>query len=176
MKNLIIPFTAIALSVVFISCGSAQGKKIGDAGEKTEASSTTEASKDQAFKLNEIVQLGDYVITVTKAQNNVPAPDEFTSPEKGKKFVAIEVVYENKTSRPIDYNPLDWQLIDGEGYSFDTDHNETKGVPLNSGTLNPGQKVKGWVNFSTTKESKDLKAQFTPSLISDNNVQIQLGF
>jgi hypothetical protein len=175
MKMLFKSLSIAAFVVTLASCGGAEGTKIDTAGEKVAEAAETKSREDLSFKINDVIKLGDYVVTVTKFVNNAPAPDEFSTPESGKKFVTVEVLYENRTSdKQLSYNPFDWKLIDSDGYNYDLDINSPKEPTLQSGTINPGQKARGWVNFQTPKEAKDFKLQFIPNWLSDDNVEVQL--
>lgn len=174
MKMLTKSLMIAAVVSTLASCGSNEAKKIGTAGET--ASAEAPKSESHVFKVNDVIQLGDYVITITKFIDNAPSPDEFTKPEEGKKFVAAEVLYENTTGdKQLDYNPFDWKLIDGDSYSYEIDiMNSAKEPSLHAGTLNTGQKARGWVNFQIPKEARELKLQFTPNWLSNENVVVQL--
>lgn len=171
--------TATIVSIL-VSCGGAEGTKVQTTGEKITSTAPTEEApvekKGLHFKLNETIKLGDYVITVTKVIDNAPAPDEFSTPENGKKFVVIEVLYENPTTdKQLTYNPFDWKLYDGDSYVYELDMmNNAKGPELQDGTLNPGQKVRGWITFQTAKNASNFKAQFQPDWFGEDNVEVQL--
>jgi hypothetical protein len=172
LKNLGIAAFVVSLT----SCGGAEGTKIETTGEKVADASTEQSGhKDLSFKLNDVIKLGDYVVTVTRVIDNAPASDEFSTPDAGKKFVAVEVLYENRTSdKTLDYNPFDWKLIDSDSYNYEMDGNTSKEPTLQAGTINPGQKARGWINFQTPKDAKQFKLQFQPSWLSNENVEIQL--
>lgn len=175
MKLLSKSLAIAALIVTISSCGGAEGTKIDTAGEKVASTEKSKSREDLSFKINDVIKLGDYVITVTKFIDNAPAPDEFSKPEKGKKFVSVEVLYENRTGdEQLNYNPFDWKLFDSDSYSYDMDINSPKEPTLQAGTINPGQKARGWVNFQTPLESRKFKLQFTPNWLSDDNVEVVL--
>lgn len=176
MKKILTIIAVAATTISLVSCDGTQGTKVETTGEKLDASASSKGRKDLMFKLDETIKLGDYVVTVKKIVDNAPSPDEFTTPESGKKFVAIEVMYENPTTdKQINYNPFDWKLIDSDAYNYDADMNTAKTPELNSGTLNPGQKARGWITFQTAKDAANFKAQFAPSWIDNSNVEIQLN-
>lgn len=180
MKTSLTLLTLTITTSVLVACNGAEGTKVEQTGEKVSKSngekSDDNGKKGLSFKINEAVKLGDYVITVTKFVDNVPAPDEFSAPQSGKKFVAIEVLYENRTNdKQIDAGPADWKLIDGDSYSYDADIMEEAKTPgLSFGTVNPGQKSKGWITFQATKEAKNFKVQFIPDVFENENVEIVL--
>ncbi len=178
MKKELTILTILMITILFSSCGGADGTLIDKTAQKINAPTTdnqAKARKDLLFKLNETIQIGHYVITVTKFIDNVSAPDEFSTPDKGKKFTAIEVLYENRTNnKQLNYNPFEWKLIDSDGYNYEMDMNSVKEPNLHDGTLNPGQKARGWITFQSSKNSKNFKVQFQPSWVSNENVEVQL--
>jgi hypothetical protein len=177
MKMFLKNLSIAALVVTLASCGGADGTKIETTGEKVAGSSETSSeSKTQSFKLNDVIKLDDYVVTVTKIVDNAPH-EEYLGPEPGKKFVSVEVLYENRTSdKTLDYSTIDWKLSDGDSYNYDADAISGKTPTLDAmGTINPGQKVRGWVNFQTPKAAKGFKIQFQPNWLSNANVIVDLN-
>jgi predicted small lipoprotein YifL len=175
MKMFFRNLSIAACVVTLASCG-ADGTKISDSGEKVAGSSASSAeTKTKSFRKGDVIQLGDYVITVTKIVDPAPATDEFMKPDAGKKFVAIEVLYENRTSdKTLDYNPYDWKITDSESYTYDPDAIGGKSPTLEMGTINPGQKTRGWLNFQTPRDAQSFKAQFQPNWLSNENVLVEL--
>jgi hypothetical protein len=85
------------------------------------------------------------------------------------------VLYENRTNgKQIDAGPADWKLIDGDSYSYEAYLMDAKSPGLSFGTVNPGQKSKGWITFVTAKEAKSFKVQFIPNMFENENVEIVL--
>lgn len=182
MKKVVIPSATLGtllLVVVFLSgCSGSSGIPQGTQPEKINTDiSTTEESKIEAqvFKLGETIRLGDYVVSVSKMEDPYKAQNQYTQPDSGNRFVAVEVVYENGTTdKSLDYNPFDWKLFDSEGYGFESSFMADKEPRLSSGTLNPSGKVRGWLTFEVPQESKDFKLQFTPNFWDNDNVEILL--
>jgi len=130
------------------------------------------------FNINEEIQIGDYIIQVSKILDPYNPKDVVYSPEKGNKFVAIEVIYKNNSTSPFEYNAvIDWKLIDSEGYTYDFGLLPGGKEPLISyGTINPNGKVKGWLTFETLKESQNFSLQFDPlNQYTISNVEIKLN-
>lgn len=172
---LILPLAAILL----MACSGSTGEEITSTPQKVdeEQTSTTETEvKAETFVIGDTIELGDYVIKVTKFENPYIESNEFSQPETGNKFVAIEVEYQNNTyDKTISYNLFDWTVSDQEGYAYDSTFLATKTPDLSSGDLNPGGKVKGWVTFEVLESSTKFKAKFTPSFWDNDNVEIELN-
>jgi hypothetical protein len=158
---------AAIITVTFASCGG------GTEGTPVSKTGKSGSKEGLTFKVGEEVKLGDYVIKVNKMEDYTPS-DEMFSAKKGMKMVVLEVEYSNATTdKQINANPFDWSASDNKGYSYDIgSSSDTKEPSLNDKTINPGGKVKGWLTFEIPKDSKLTKAQFTPGII--DNVEIEL--
>jgi hypothetical protein len=163
------PTTLLAgiIAITLASCGS------GTEGTEITKTGTSKSKEGLSFKAGEEVKLGDYVIKVNKIQDYTPSDEMFVAKD-GMKMVVIEVEYSNPTSdKQIHANPTDWSVSDNQGYSYDYGSSaDTKEPALNDKTLNPGGKVKGWLTFEIPKANKLTKAQFTPGLT--DNIEIEL--
>ncbi len=130
-----------------------------------------EEDETMEYKIGDKVELGDYIVEVA-AIEDVSATDMW-KPDKGNKFVAIEVVYENISDEPAPYNVYDWTLFDSDSYSYQPAIS-IKEPTLNSGDLNSGKKVRGWITFEVPEESSKYSVQFNPNWLSNENVEIVL--
>ena len=170
---------AILVAVILSGCSGSSGNPQGTAPEKVDQSAQSSADQDkpkqQTFKIGDAIKLGDYIITITKTEDPYKSKNQYMGPESGNRLMAVEVLYENNTAdKSLDYNPFDWKLFDGQGYNYDSGFTDSKDPQLNSGTLNPGSKVRGWITFEVPTEAKDFKLQFAPSFLSSDNVEVQL--
>jgi len=179
-KKLILGSMAVLGAIILSGCSGSSGTPQGTAPEKvdqtaSQSTSAQDAPKQQVFKIGDSIKLGDYMVSVTQITDPYKAKNQYMQPEKDKRLVAVEVLYENGTKdKSLDYNPMDWKMFDSQGYNYDWGFTESKDPKLNSGTLNPGSKVRGWVTFEVPTDSKDFKMQFVPSFLSNDNVEVQL--
>ncbi|HEX2629727.1 MAG TPA: DUF4352 domain-containing protein [Chitinophagaceae bacterium] len=174
MKTSISLLTISTTLLVLVSCNSdTKGSKSGKTEPGKEEKTAEKPKENSDAKINDVVTLGEYNVTVLTLKDNAPAPDEFSTPEAGKKFVAIEVLYENKNSEPFTYNTFDWKLVDGNAYSYESDFTQIE-PSLGSGPLNGGKKARGWVTFQTPKDASQFKVQFAPPSLLDESVDITL--
>lgn len=181
MKNkILLGGVAIFGAIVLSGCDGSSGTPQGTAPEKVnqsadQSATTQDAPKQQIFKIGDAIKLGDYVVTVTQITDPYKAKNPYLQPDKDKRLVAVEVLYENGTKdKSLDYNPLDWKMFDSQGYNYDSGFTESKDPQLNSGALNPGGKVRGWITYEVSTDAKDFKMQFTPNFLSNDNVEVQL--
>ena len=150
------------------------GTKIGDTQNEED---TDDGSEDivttTKYKIGDRIQIGDYIITVNKAENPYVESSIYSQPDSGNKYVAVEVTYENETNDSISYNVYDWLLSDSDGYTYDQAWG-SKEPDLSSGDLNPGEKVRGWVTFEVPDTSDQYSIKFTPNIWSSDNAVIEL--
>jgi hypothetical protein len=174
---------SLVLVAVFIlsGCSGATGTSQGVKPEKVEkpadqnAESQDTQKQQKIFRIGDTIKLGDYVIIVNKIEDPFKSSNQFMQPKAGNRLVAVDVSYLNDTTdKSLSYNPFDWKLFDSQGYNFQTGFSENKEPSLNSGTLNSGGKVRGWVTFEIPNDSKEFKIQFVPSLFDNDSAEIQL--
>lgn len=156
---------------ILTACNGTSGTKQSTESEKVDGD---ESSDQETYAIGDKIKLGDYVIKVEGMEDPYNESNEFLQPDAGNRYVTVEVLYENPTDdKNIDYNSWDWTLFDSDGYNYDPSF-VGKDPDLSSGTLNPGGTVRGWVTFEVRSESTNFKIQFTPSWLSNDNVEIVL--
>jgi hypothetical protein len=103
-------------------------------------------AKALAGKVGDRLALNGVALTVASFKPNFTNPNEFITPSSGKKFVVIEVLYENTGSDKVSYNPYDWKVSDASGFKYDESFTGEEPA-LHSGDLNRGEKVRGFITF-----------------------------
>ncbi len=179
MKKILVGSLMVLGIILLSGCSGSERTSQGTQPEKidtnNQAEGKVEQPKSQIFKIGDSIKLGDYMVSITKTEDPYKSKNQFMNPKASNRLVAVEVTYENNTKdKSIDYNPFDWKLFDSQGYNFQTGFTDSKEPTLSSGTLNPGGKVRGWVTFEVPNDSKQFKMQFTPSFLSNDNVEVQL--
>lgn len=147
--------------------------------EKAVETSTSAENEEEAppvkeeFSVGEKVQLGDNVLTVTKAVKS--AGSEYDQPKDGHEYVVVTVVIENAGDENISYNPFDFKMSNSQGQildqAFTTIDTDTS---LQSGELAPGGKVTGTIAFEQPAGDSGLQLQYTPSFWSDKTIKVNL--
>ena len=103
-------------------------------------------------------------VTVVKFVNRAVGADEFSQPESGKRFVAVQLKIKNIGSKAYSDSPSNGaKVVDTEGQGFDADISDTKAGPSFSADVNvaPGGTAKGFITFQVPKNAKIDKVQFT---------------
>lgn len=147
--------------------------------EKAEETSTSAENEEEAppvkeeFSVGEMVQLGDNVLTVTKAEKS--AGSEYDQPKEGHEYVVVTVVIENAGDENISYNPFDFKMSNSQGQILDQAFTTIDtNTALQSGELAPGGKVTGTIAFEQPVGDPGLQLQYTPSFWSDKTIKVNL--
>lgn len=102
-------------------------------------------------------------VTVLKVVDKAKGADEFTTPDAGKRFVAVQFRITNTGSKAYDDSPSNGaKVVDTEGQGFDSSIADTKAGPSFPGEVNlaPGATAKGFITFEVPKGAKLDKVQF----------------
>ncbi len=141
---------------------------------KTTARSITHASSASA---NSDLNVGDTAstksgnkLTVYSYESPIPPPDEYTKPEPGKEFAAIDVEGCATPSKSAGFNPFDFTLQMPDNTRLEADI-AVKEPALNDTTLTPGDCVRGWITFQTPQGERPKFIIFTGSSIIKWTVQ-----
>lgn len=137
--------------------------------EPTEAGPTT-------YQVGDIISMGDVVMTVLGWE--VPPGDDFSQPEEGKKFVAVELVLVNQTDSPISVSSmLQMQLKDDTNQRYDVDLMASTVIDESSpdGELSPGERVRGKIGFQIPEDATGLVFVFDADVWGTGKVFVELG-
>ncbi len=83
----------------------------------------------------------------------------------------MQVLYENVGSDAYDYNSFDWKLTDSSGFSYDTTFSGI-GPELHSGTIQPGERARGYITFEVPTSAAGLKLKLTSG---DDTATVTVG-
>lgn len=164
--------TAIVLSLA--ACGPSSSG-ITSTPEKSAAGSSSKGKSDKSAKAA-VAKVGSAIkldgqsdgeqatVTLVKVVDPAKPTDEFSRPDKGNRFVAVQFVVANTGSEVYEDSPSNGAVVvDSEGQSYDTTLFGTKAGPeLRAGLkLAPGAKAKGFLTFEVPKPAKITKVQFS---------------
>ncbi len=143
-----------------------------DSGQQ-KAEEAKEAAKKEAAP--EVAETGDTLalkgmedgskldVTVVKVVDNAKSSDEFTAPESGNRWLAVQFQLVNTGTKAYTDSPQNGvQVADDQGQQFQTTFAEvTAGPSMSSAVrLKPGAKALGWIVFEVPKASKVATVQF----------------
>lgn len=126
------------------------------------ASAVTPSSStpsNQHFKVGETVKVGDWEITVTKAEPNNGT--EFFKPADGNQFLNISASLHNLSSKEQSVSSIIFfDLKDADGNKAKSAL--TSSDPVLGGKVEAGGKLAGLVGFEVKKETKNFILTFSP--------------
>ncbi len=166
----VIVLVVIAIAVIGGS-SSNEPQKVGKT--NTQNTNTNQKTETKTYKISEQIKLKDNILTVYSVAD-YKSKNEFTQPEKGKKFVIIDIGIENGGTEPIDYNPYNFKLQDNKDYSYEYSWMGDKEPRFSSGTLQSGEKTRGFITFEITSDNTPSKLTFTPSFWSTEQIIVSL--
>lgn len=141
--------------------------------ETDSETNTKEEPAKEVFAINEAVQLGDNVLTVTAVEKS--AGSDFDVPKQGHEYVIVSVQIENAGEENITYNPFDFKMANSQGQIVDTGFiTVDSDTALSSGELAPGGKVSGTISFEQPAGDAGLQLQYVPSFWSDKTIKVNL--
>ncbi|RJL32166.1 DUF4352 domain-containing protein [Bailinhaonella thermotolerans] len=102
-------------------------------------------------------------VTVNKVLQNARGEDEYTTPERGKRFVAIQVTLKNSGQIVYQDSPENGAvLVDAEGEQYMPSYQRVSGgQPLSTAKIGPGDRRRGYLVFEVPKKAKIATFQFT---------------
>ncbi|MFR9241034.1 MAG: DUF4352 domain-containing protein [Clostridium baratii] len=190
----------VVIAIVFFIVGSSIGYNRGESNaynkmSKTLTSTDTsqqsnskseENSTVKTIKLNQAENLGNVELKVLKTKETNKISNESGNVSASGNFIIIELSIKNKDKQPIQYDPNQFQLINGEttytvdDVAFDalgklnsqeTIYNENKDFVGSYDSFNSGLTKKTYLVFDVPKDVSLDKAK----LIVENNKNIQFS-
>ena len=187
-------FIALILSIIFLmfciaSCTEETPEKVESKGETATQKSSLSADRHgkisqndsveekvetKKYKVGDVVKLGDLTVIV-KEVKDLPAK-EFVEPEEGKKFIGIDITFENVSDKPEAISSLlQFQVKDADGYAYDQDFMYDTGKRLPEGELAPGAKASGVLPYEVPVDAKGLEFVFDGDIFGTGQVIIGLN-
>ncbi|MCB9335728.1 MAG: DUF4352 domain-containing protein [Flavobacteriales bacterium] len=115
--------------------------------------------------LRDVIDFGNYTLQVTTFEEKAYYNSEFR-PESSNKLVAVEFLMSNTGQSKIEYNALEFNLMDENSYEYKTVTFGFKNPYFSSGNIQPERKARGWITFEVPKESKKFEVKYTPGLFT----------
>lgn len=172
MKKLVVSCVAgLALVVGLSSCGeNVLPEKVGSTEIPSEVKS--EVAAPTSYKIGDQVKLKDSVVTIL-ATGEFKSTTSYIKPGDGMEFRYIEVLVENVGDEPVSYNTFHYKLVDNDAYSYEPSFSG-KEPTLNSGTLQAGNKARGFITFEVPVGVGGLEVVYTPNFLNASEARIEL--
>jgi hypothetical protein len=179
----------IALTVLLLAslaCGSSASPTLVatsappvDSGSPQQQEQPTQASApviQQNYKVGDVIAIGDHVLVVLGWEN--VSPNDFSQPDAGKKFVAVELLIVNNSQSAMSISTLlQASMKDDTAQKYDADFMASAAIGGASvdGELAPGEKVRGKVGFQVAENATGLQFVFDASFFGSGKVFVDLG-
>jgi len=163
----------VVLAVSLACGGQVQATKVG---EIESGATATPPQGAASYQVGDIISLGDNVMVVLGWDR--PAGSQFTKPQEGKTFVAVDVLIVNQGNVPISVGPfLQMSLKDAtdQRYVPDLAAGVAAGSDAPQGELAPGERVRGKVGFQVAEEATGLVFVFDAEIFRTGKVFVELG-
>ncbi len=148
------------LILIIVSCVAGGGN-----GEKENF--TTDYTQEQTITYKD-VEYSIVKVEKTKGTN------EFCFPNDGKEYVKVTVRMKNNSEEKVDFNGLDWQMINANGvedpwgtYTCDDDES------FSSGELEPGGTYEGVLIWEQTIGDTNLRLRYYNNVLFDDEYTFQ---
>jgi hypothetical protein len=139
--------------------------------EPTQAPSLMPTSGEKY--LGDIVEQGGFWLTALAVQD--PAtPGMFASIGEGNKLVAVEVVIGNTTDTPLSVNTFYAELVDTDGFTYQSSMALDSDIELDTVTLFKGEKAKGWIGFEIPLDAIPALVIYNPEFSSEVSLEASL--
>lgn len=128
------------------------------------------------FKVGDIIDLDDTELVVLGW--DTVSGDEFTKPQEGRKFVAVDLLLVNQgTDSASVSSMLQMGLKDDTGQRYDIDlmASVAAGGTTPEGEISPGERLRGKVAFSIPTGATGLEFVFNNSAFGGEKVFVELG-
>lgn len=184
-KHNFVSFLALAiLLLVSLACGSSASPTLVatsappvDSGSQPQEQPTqAPAPVQQNYKVGDVISIGDHVLVVLGWEN--VQPSDFSKPDAGKKFVAVELLLVNNSQSAMSVSTLlQMSMKDDTGQKYDVDFMASTAIGGASvdGELAPGEKVRGKVGFQVAENATGLQFVFDASVWGTGKVFVDLG-
>ncbi len=158
------------------AAGGSSGKKVGTttqtAGTEATQPSTPEAPPTKTYKMGDLVDLNGKTMAVN-AVSPYTSGNQFLAPKSGNKFVTVDITLQNNAKDPYTYNALEFKLHDNQDYGYDEAVSD-KTPALSTGTIQPGEKTRGFITFEIPTDNTPAKLVYTPGFWNLSQIIIDL--
>lgn len=128
-----------------------------------------------SYAVGETVTIGDFTLTVNEV--TFPEGDNFNKPNDGKKFVVVDVTFENVSGESANLSSLlQMTLRDSTGQKYDVDlmASSASGGSSPDGELVAGEKLRGQVGYQVPIDATGLMFVFDADVFGAGKVFVEL--
>ncbi len=162
---------SLATTTIFIIALVAGTAAVGEAASQyeevqKEQQSYVDGKKD--FAKGETAKFGEMSIKANSVTRNFVSSSQYNVPGEGKEFILVNVTVTNDSKNAAYFSDFNLSLNDNGVANTPA---FIMGVPeeFDGGEIQPGASVTGNIGYEVTKDAKDLKIQYTMTVIGGAN-------
>ena len=147
-----------------------------EAPEEEESAEEPTATGPTTYQVGDIISIGDIVMVVLGW--DMPPGDDFSQPDEGNAFVAVEVILVNQSDSAESVSSmLQMKLKDDTGQRYEADFTASMAIDESSpdGEISPGERVRGKVGFQVPEGVTGLVFVFDADVWGTGKVFVELG-
>lgn len=130
-------------------------------------------SPPETGDVGDTVQHGAFELTVHGVTDPLEPADEFFGPDAGNRWLMVEVSITNVSDEPQDYGSYDFKVKDADNFEYTTGFVDLQ-RELTSGSLPPGDTVRGQIGFEVPENAAIVRLIFDPGFFGDARIDITL--
>ena len=164
MRSWKLAIIGMAALLVLLACGeSANVGTTVAGGGKTSAS--TAVPKASAFKLGDIVKVGDWQVTLNSVKSS--AGGDFDTPKSGNVYLIVDATFQNISAKAQTLSTLlQVNLKDSTGQKYDTTIASSVVTSSPDGDVNAGDMVRGQIVWEVPTAMKQFVFAFKSDVFS----------
>lgn len=166
----------LAALAVVVAAGAVVASGSDNKASKVDSSgSTTPGDSASTYKVGDEVKLGDWTVKAWGVNNPQAAPNQFSQPTAGTKWVGVDTEVKNLSSKPETVSSvLCFDVTDSANRKYNV--NITSGVApaAPDGEVAPNGALRGIAVFEIPADAAGLKLNFKCDLLSTGTATIQL--
>ncbi len=125
------------------------------------------------YKQNDMVTYKNVNYSITSVEKT-KGTNQYFQAKEGYEYVKVKIKIENNSDKKISYNPLDFQMVNGDGveasvYSITAEDD----VLLHSGELDAGGKIEGVIIWEQKQGDTGLKVRYYNNVLIDDDYTFQ---
>ena len=130
------------------------------------------------YNQSDVVTYKDVSYSITKVEKT-KGSNEYFQAKDGYEYVKVTIKIENNSDEKISYNPLDFQMVNGDGveaswYSITAEDDvQLEAGQLEAGQLEAGGKIEGVIIWEQKQDDTGLKVRYYKNVVFDNDYTFQ---
>jgi len=166
---------AVGLLILAGSGSEDKATKVDTGDTSASGGSASSSAPAQAFKIGDVVKLGDAQVIVHGVKDPFVSTNQFSKPAAGSRYVTVDTEVKNLSKKPASYSSIaQFKLQDSTNQSF----NVTivgDNLPSLDGEAPVGGGRRGTLAFEVPTASKGLKLAFKGDIFGTGTAYINLS-